>query len=181
MFALIFINDELEFDRHVSSGDQLYLLYKRHINVPENVDVLTYETSGMMGPTMTKKYPKVEAFARVLPWWDQIIFTHNRKNIVSPSVYIVDSTFMDLFDVELLQGNPANLLKRPSSLVISESLSRSLFGNASPIGKQVIGIGNLEYTVTGVFKAPPRQSSLQFDTLVSWATTVPELGPMPQN
>ncbi|MDW3196471.1 MAG: FtsX-like permease family protein [Cytophagales bacterium] len=181
LFALIFINDELQFDKYVQSGDQLYRVYKRHINVPENVDVLTYETSGMMGPTMTKEYPEIEAFARVLPWWDQVIFTHERKNIVSPSVYIVDSTFMELFDVELIQGNPKDLLKRPSSLVISESLSQSLFGNASPIGKQVVGIGDLEYTVTGVFKAPPRQASMQFEALISWTTTVPNLGPMPQN
>lgn len=181
LFALIFINDELQFDKHVTSGDQLYRVYKRHINVPENVDVLTYETSGMMGPTMNKEYPEVEAFTRVLPWWDQVIFTHERKNIVSPSVYIVDSTFMDLFDVTLVQGNPDDLLKRPSSLVISESLSKSLFGHTSPIGKQVIGIGELEFTVTGVFKSPPRQASMQFEALISWTTTVPNLGPMPQN
>lgn len=179
LFALIFINDELQFDRYVQSGDQLYRVYKRHINVPENVDVLTYETSGMMGPTMTKEYPEVEAFARVLPWWDQVIFTHDQKNIVSPSVYIVDSTFMDLFQVELIQGNPSNLLTRPSSLVISETLARSLFGDNSPIGKQVIGLNDLEYTVTGVFKSPPRQASMQFDALISWTTTVPNVGPMP--
>ncbi len=179
LFALIFINDELQFDRYIQSGDQLYRVYKRHINVPENVDVLTYETSGMMGPTMTKEYPEVETFTRVLPWWDKVIFTHDQKNIVSPSVYIVDSTFMDLFQVKLIQGNPRNLLTRPSSLVISETLARSLFGDDSPIGKQVIGLNDLEYTVTGVFKSPPRQASMQFDALISWTTTVPDVGPMP--
>lgn len=181
LFALVFINDELQFDQHIQSSDQLFRLYKRHINIPENVDVLTYETSGMMGPTMTQAYPEIEGFTRVLPWWDQVIFTHEQRNIVSQSVYIVDSVFLDLFDVEVFRGNPRDLLKRPSSLVISETLSKSLFGNASPIGKQVIGLNDLEFTVTGVFKSPPRQSSLQFDALVSWTTTVPNVGPMPQN
>ncbi len=181
LFALIFIQDEFQFDQHIKSGDQLYRLYKRHIDIPESVDQLTYETSGMMGPTMTKEYPEIEAFTRVLPWWDQVIFTHEQKNIVSQSVYIVDSMFLEMFEVEILQGNRDDLLTRPSSIVISESLSRSLFGHTSPLGKQVIGINELAYTVTGIFKSPPRQSSLQYDALISWTTTVPALGPMPQN
>ena len=181
LFAWVFIHDELQFDAHVESGDQLYRLYKRHINVPEQVDVLTYETSGMMGPTMTQEYPEVEAFTRVLPWWDPVIFTHEQQNIVSKSVYFADSVFLDLFEVELLQGDPNSLLTRPSSLVISETLAQSLFGSENPVGRQVTGINELPLTVTGVFKSPPRQSSLQFDALISWTTTVPNLGAMPQN
>lgn len=178
LFALVFIIDELHFDRHIQGSDDIYRLYKRHINIPENVDILTYETSGMMGPTMSDEYPEVESFSRVLPWWDQVIFTHEQKNIVSKDVYIVDSVFLDLFQVEVLRGDTKSLLTKPSSLVVSEELAYSLFGNVSPIGKQVVGLNDVTYTVTGVFKSPPRQSSLQFDALISWTTTVPGLGSM---
>ena len=182
LFALVFITDELNYNNHISNKDQIYRLYKRHINVPENKDILTYETSGMMGPTMAEEYPEVEAFTRVLPWWDPVVFSFNEKNVVSESMYVADSNFIDLFSIKIISGNPETLLTAPSSVVLSESLSKSLFGDADPIGQVIEGVSeNLKFTVTGIFKSPPRQSSLQFDAVISWTTTVPGVGPMAQN
>ncbi|MEQ9008177.1 MAG: ABC transporter permease [Ekhidna sp.] len=180
LFALVFINDELKFDEHISQKEQIYRLYKRHINIPENKDLLTYETSGMMGPTMTEEFPEVESFTRVLPWWDPVIFTYNDKNVISEHSYIADSSFLDFFDVKIINGNPKNLLTAPSSVIISEALSASIFGDQDPIGQVIMGINELNFTVTGVFKSPPRQSSLQYDAIISWSTTVPNIGPMAQ-
>lgn len=181
LFAMVFISDESNYDKHISNGDQIFRLYKRHINIPENKDLLTYETSGMMGPTMTEEYPEVEAFSRVLPWWDPVIFSYDEKNVVSESVYLADSTFLNLFDVEILSGNPKQLLTAPSSVVLSESLAKAIFGDVDPVGQVVEAINELKFTVTGVFKSPPRQASMQYDAVISWTTTVPNIGPMPQN
>ncbi|WP_420315912.1 ABC transporter permease [Ekhidna sp.] len=182
LYALVFVQDELNYDSHLSQKNQIYRLYKRHINIAENKDLLTYETSGMMGPIMTEEYPEIEAFSRVLPWWDPVVFTFDEKNVVSNSLYVVDSTFLSLFDVEMISGVKTSSLTAPSSVVLSESLAKSLFGNEDPLGKVVEGVsGDLKFTVTGVFKSSPRQSSLQFDALISWTTTVPNIGPMAQN
>ncbi|WP_424961555.1 ABC transporter permease [Ekhidna sp.] len=182
LYALVFIADELSYDKHVDNQDQIYRLYKRHINVAENKDLLTYETSGMMGPTMTDEYPEIEAFTRVLPWWDQVVFSLEDKNVLSESMYVVDSSFLELFDVDLVKGNKKTALIAPSTIVLSEQLSKALFRDQDPVGQIIQGVsGDLKFTVTGVFKSPPRQSSLQFDALISWTTTVPNIGPMAQN
>ncbi|MEQ8629111.1 ABC transporter permease [Ekhidna sp.] len=178
LFALVYIYDESQYDEHIADAENIYRLYKRHINEAEGVDHLTYETSGMMGPTMSDEYPEVKSFSRVLPWWDDVILTYKNKNVISERLYIVDSNFLDFIGEDLLLGDPKTVLTAPASIAISEQLAKAIFGDENPIGKTVVGINEIDYTVTGIFKEQPRQSSLQYNALVSWSTTVPSLGPL---
>ena len=181
LYAFIFIQDELRFDQHIQNQQGLYRLYKHHINIPEHVDINTYETSGMMGPTMAKEYPEVTSFSRVLPWWDPMIFSQGNRHIQSEKVYFVDSTFLEMFDVKMVAGGKKELLKSPSSILISERLAAALFGKDDPVGRRVLGINDLPFHIEGVFERPPRNGSLQYDALISWTTTVPNVGQMPQD
>ena len=178
LFALVYIIDEFQFDSYQSDSNQTFRLYKRYINVPESIDQLTYETSGLMGPTMQQEYPEVEEFMRICPWWHKVIISYEETNISTDKIYFADSTFFDFFDYEIVQGNSSTMLTAPSSIALSTSFAKKLFGDEDPIGKVVVGFDELNYTVTGIFKDPPRQSSLQFNALISWSTTVGNVGPL---
>ncbi len=181
LYALIFILDEVGYNQHVENKENIFRLYKHHINIPENTNLLTYETSGMMGPTIVEEYPEVLNFTRLLPWWDPMLFSYGDTHISSPEVYIADSSFIDMFDVNIISSSSSEPLQAPSSILLSESLAQSIFGDDDPIGKIIIGVNDLNFTVTGVFAPPPRQSSLQYEALISWTTTVPGTGQMPQD
>lgn len=178
LFAFVYINDELQFDQQHTDRDEIYRLYKRYINVTEGVDHLTFETSGMMGPTMEDEYPEVLSSVRVLPWWHGVVLTHKQTNISSEGLYFADANFFEFFDFEVVDGDPNAFLEAPSSIVLTESLARKIFKDERPIGKVVKGLNWVDYTVTGLVKDPPRTSSFQFDALVSWSTTVPNVGPL---
>lgn len=179
-FAIVYIMDEFKYDQMHSDKDQIYRLYKRNFNPNENVDHYTYETSGMMTPTMAEEYPEVVSFTRFCPWFDGAIITNESEiiNIATEKVFFADSNFFEFFDYELAVGNPTTFLSAPSTMVINESLAKSLFGDENPIGKTVIGLHDLNYTITGVFKDLPRHSSLDFEVIISWSTTVPNIGPL---
>ncbi len=181
IYALVFINDELQFDKNVSVSDNIFRLYKRHINEAENVDHLTWETSGMMGPTIVEEFPEATEFTRVLPWWDKILVTHEKTSIMLENPHFADSNFFDFWGENLVLGNPENVLKAPLSIALSEERAHALFGDENPLGKSIIGLGDHDYTVTGVFKAPSRQSSFKYDAIISWSTTVPDVGPLRMN
>ncbi|WP_425392158.1 FtsX-like permease family protein [Ekhidna sp.] len=181
LYAMIFIHDESKFDDHIKENKSIYRLYKHHINVSEGVDHFTYETSGMMGPTMYDEYPEITNYVRVLPWWNEEVLSYEKTNIATPYLFFADSNFFKFFDIEIVQGDPNEILRAPSSIALSEPLAKSLFGDSSPIGKKLIGLGDLPYTVTGIFKAPPRRSSLQYHAVISWKTTIPAVGPLSFN
>ncbi len=179
LFALVYIYDELQFDKQHSDGDRTYRLYKRYINELEGVDHLTYETSGMMGVTMKEEFPEVTDISRMLPWWHPVIFSFEETHISAKGLHFADANFYEFFDFDVIAGNSATFLTAPASIVLTESLAKKLFPNAevAPLGKQIIAIDGLEYTITGVVADPPRQSSFEFTALVSWSTTM-EGGPL---
>ncbi len=180
-FATVYILDELQFDRMHSAGDQIYRLYRHSYKPDENVDHHTYETSGMMAPTIMEDYPEVAAYARVCPWFESTILSLEETSVSTEGFYFADSVFFDFFDFPVVRGNPAEFLTAPATIVLSESMAQSLFGRDDPMGKVIIGLQGIDYTVTGIFKDVPRHSSMQFEAVASWSTTVPNVGPLNYN
>ena len=71
---------------------------------------------------------------------------------------------------ELEKGDPSRALTQPNTTVISQELSRKLFGDQNPIGKTVTTDRDLEFTVDGVLGPIPANTHLQFDALFSFST-----------
>ncbi len=180
LFAVVYIHDESQVDRYHTESEQLYRLYKRHIDIGEDVDHLTYETSGMMGPTMYDEYPEVIGYSRVLPWFGDVYLTHETQTVAEPNVHFADSSFLSFFQINMVRGAAESALAPPGSIVLSEDLASALFGEDNPMGKQVVAINDIKLTVTGVFERLPRQASLQPRVVISWSTTGPN-GPLPMN
>ncbi len=74
-----------------------------------------------------------------------------------------------MFRYPLLAGNAGSVLKRPYSIVLTESTAKSLFGTANAVGKVLRFDNKSDLTVTGILKNIPSSSSLQFDFLVPFA------------
>jgi putative ABC transport system permease protein len=86
---------------------------------------------------------------------------------------MVDSSFLEIFDFELIAGDKSTALDEPKSFVISEETAKNIFGNTDVIGNVLeVSINGemLEGKVTGVLKDVPNNSHLQFDILVSMST-----------
>ncbi len=180
LLALMFVVDENSYDKFHSRLDRMYRLNK--INTSEDGSTIsTAETSGMMGPTMVDEFPEVDAAVRYQPWYNAVVFSQKDRHVelAERDVLMVDSTFFKVFDFELTRGSDDNVLTRPGTIVLTEGLAASLFAQEDPVGRTIIGINNLEFEVTGIVKEAPRNSHIQFKALVSWSSTVPNLGAMP--
>lgn len=177
LLALMFVVDENSFDKFHSKLDRMYRLNK----ITKLEDGSTFpnaETSGMMGPTMVEEFPEVEKAVRYQPWYNQVVFSQKDRNVelAERDVLMVDSTFFQVFDFQLVRGAEAQVLARPGTVVLTEDLAQALFGNEDPIGRSIVGINNQSFEVTGIAKEPPRNSHIQYKALVSWTSTVPGLG-----
>lgn len=179
LLAFVFVLDELSFDAFHSKKDRLYRLNKISFE-PDGSTFLNAETSGLMGPTMVTEYGEVEKVVRYQPWYNQVVLTNNDRQVelVEMESVFVDSTFFDVLDFSLVRGNSKTVLMRPLTMVITEEVAQGLFGNEDPIGKTVTGINGLEFEITGIAKSAPRNSHIQYKSLISWTTTVPQLGPL---
>ena len=124
-----------------------------------------------MGPTLKAEFPEVLNYTRV-HWQNKEELTYGEKRVYFPQICYVDSTFLQIFDFKLLQGDRATALQKPNSLILTAASARKLFGTADPMGKTVTHYGEdtASFTVTGVLGDIPQNSQLQFDGLYSFNT-----------
>jgi putative ABC transport system permease protein len=134
---------------------------------PQNVALSMYP----MGPTLKNEFPEVKNFARIIQA-NKMDLRNKGTKIFLPSVLYADSTFLKLFDFELIEGDRNTLLDKINSIVLTQKSAKKIFGNENPIGKSVTKYSNdtTIYTVTGILKDIPENSHLQFDGLVSFIT-----------
>jgi len=81
-------------------------------------------------------------------------------------MFAVDTSFFSMFDVSLVMGDKRNPLSDDLSMVISESKAKAFFGNEDPIGKSLKTPNDFYFTIRGVMKDIPKNSSIQTDILV---------------
>lgn len=126
-----------------------------------------------IAPTIRKDFPEVQDFCRLHD--AELLLTNdaNEVKFTETKGYFADPSFVKMFNLDLLKGNPATALDAPDKMLISESMSKKYFGNAEAIGKNltVRDPGHTQtYQVTGVFKEYPKNSHLMVDYLVSYST-----------
>ncbi|MDE7350996.1 MAG: ABC transporter permease [Muribaculaceae bacterium] len=62
---------------------------------------------------------------------------HEGKSIETNS-YFVDSTFFDIFDFKLIQGDRHTVLDDPSNIVVTREYARKVWGDEDPMGKSLM-------------------------------------------
>ncbi|MBD2699226.1 ABC transporter permease [Spirosoma sp. BT702] len=172
MFILLFVQDEVSYDRFHTRRDQLYRVVLNTIT-PDGNEVLTSATGLPQGPAFAAELPEVTEFCRV-QGYEMLI--RQKEDVAYKQVMYVDPSFLRLFSFELLAGNPNTLLNDPRSVVITEEMARNYFATTDVLN-QLLTIdagGSFEkYRITGVVKTPPVNSSIRFDVLRPFVASLP--------
>ncbi len=84
--------------------------------------------------------------------------------------YWSENTVFDIFTVTLIEGNKETALTEPSTIAISETLSKKLFPNGDALGKLVTIGKHYPLTVSAVYADFPKNSSLRPTYMVSMPT-----------
>jgi len=163
LLILFWVQDELSFDRFHANAKTLYRVEqdqatgqgKFHVNV----------TPFPLGPAVKAEIPEIKEATRAARPGDLLV-RFGENAFFETRVLAADPQIFQMFTFPLLKGDPATALSRPGSLVISEDMAKKYFGAVEPMGKNVTINNSHAFTITGVMKNIPRNSSLGFDMLV---------------
>jgi len=164
LLILLWIRDEVNFDRWYSKTDRIYVIYNR-----DKFDGGLWAwntTPKIMAPVIKKDYPEVEEAVR----FNNITFLTTVGEIrLNNRGAFADSSFLNVFDFPFLQGNAAHALDGNYKIVLTEKFAKSLFGKEDPMGKTVRVDSNANFIVSGVLKDLPSNTSFNFDYLLPWS------------
>lgn len=98
---------------------------------------------------------------------EEHLITLGDRNFRKLAIY-ADTAFTTIMDYQFLKGNPARALREVNSVILTETMARNLFGTEDPINKTVKFENQEPLKVDAVIADLPKNSTIQFDYLLSW-------------
>lgn len=170
LLMVLFIQDELSFDRFHRNPERVYRVVKDFVN-DDGSKLPDATTPPAFAPALQRELPEVEQTVRIFPnWGRKYLLKYNDKSFYEEGVYRADSSFFTLFNFPFVQGNAATALRELKSIVLTEKAASKYFGHENPIGKtlEIDGMGG--FTVSGVLADIPANSHFTFDFLIPLRT-----------
>ncbi|MEM7296831.1 MAG: ABC transporter permease [Bacteroidota bacterium] len=168
LLIYLWVNDELNVNKFHENDDQLFEVMG---NYDQGDRITTW--NGMptgLAEALKANIPEVAfAVGATDPEWRlEFVLSNEEKKLKSVGRF-VDKDFFELFSYSLIEGDAQTVLQEKNAVLVSEQLAKRLFGHTDVVGEfvdwQVID-DQRQSVITGIFKAPPQNSTDQFDLLV---------------
>ncbi len=170
ILILLFVKYELSYDRFNNNADRVYRIAVN--GMLGNTEIHQTGTPPPLPKALYAEFPEVESVSRVIKF-NNVQSNYEKKLFTEDNLYIVDSSFLDIFSVQFIRGDRSSSLNQPGVMLITEKMARKFFGEEDPINKSIIfKRGNIEFNarVSGLIREMPENSHLHPDFLISILT-----------
>jgi putative ABC transport system permease protein len=174
LVILKYVDFELSYDKFHTKGDHIYrttTAYSRNGELRSRNPLSGYA----QGPALIADIPEIKTYVRTHPMYGGAVVSFKRE-VGDPSTFhedniqFADSTFMDVFTYEAIQGDLATAMDKPASVVITKKTADKYFKKGEdPLGKILKvsgGWADGDYEVTAVINNVPENSHFTFDFLL---------------
>jgi putative ABC transport system permease protein len=168
----LYIRDEYSFDRMHTKADRIYRIHE------------ILQSNGVGERSASQPFPVAEALlndhgAQILKavrFFNYqaptlaLATVDNKKEFNESRIFCTDSSFFDVFDFRLIEGDPKTALNATHTIVLTESMAKKYFDGEGAVGKYLKFQGNTNLLVTAVMEDVPLNTHFQFDFLISFRT-----------
>jgi putative ABC transport system permease protein len=163
MLIGLWIWDELSYNKSFENYDRLGRVLQ---NRTSNADIITVSSMPFpLGGELQHNYANNFKYVAMASGEGDHILTSGDKNLSRRGMFLQDEG-PHMLALQMIHGTRDGL-KDPHSILINESTSKALFGDADPTNKLVRIDNKLEIKVTGVYKDIPHNSD--FNNLAFFA------------
>lgn len=168
LLILLWVYDELTFDAYLPKYEKVYRVmveaeYEGRVNVWNTLP-------GAAGQSLQDEHTNIANVVMTDYGADHLLADaskSDRSGIRKKGHYTTDA-FLDVFQHKMIHGDPSTALKDMTSIVLTESLAKLLFGDRNPMDKTVRFDDHYDLKVTGVISDVPENSNIKFEYLVTW-------------
>jgi len=157
----LYVNYQLSYDDYHVKKDRIVRVTNM-MRTPET-DNVSVALAPTLLATALKSYPEVETAVRFEP--DRAVMKVNGRLFNEGNVYKADANVFDVFSWHFKEGDAANALTDPHSIVITASIAKKYFGEGSAIGK-TITCNKILCRVSAVLEDLPENSDLPVNALL---------------
>jgi putative ABC transport system permease protein len=164
LLIALYIYDELSYDKMFADADRIH-----RVNADIKFggeDRKFAVTPAPMAETIDNDFSEVELTTRFRTRGSALVRkVDSEVNIKEQQATYVDSTFFEMFGIDLLAGDLKTALKLPNTLVLTKTAAEKHFGINEALGQNLLLNNEETYTVTGVIDDLPSNSFLRDHTV----------------
>ncbi len=164
VFILLFVFDELKFDKFNEKKDRIYRYMEQSKTTGETALIIP----ACNYPLITNDLPEIESGFRLTKSGQQVVEIGTKRFL--EDIYFADKEILNVLTLPLLKGDSKTALKEPFSLTLTESLAKTYFGNEDPVGKTIRLDNENDYKVTAIMKDIPAASHINPAVIASIST-----------
>ncbi len=163
---------EMSYDTCYADYDQIYQIRTVYTQHGEDRDFP--QISGAIAPGFKEHVPGVEVATRWTFIFNSDKFIDEQKNVINGECIVADTSFFDVFNTEILSGDPKEAFTKIAVAMVSESFAEKLGGVSEAVGQVIYNeeMPNFKVEIGGVFKDFPHHSSIRNDVIISMASLV---------
>ncbi|OEK04186.1 FtsX-like permease family protein [Roseivirga misakiensis] len=164
LLSALYVYQEGTYEMDFTNRDRVYEVAKywgqdsKFAKLPSNLVHVLEDQPEIEAMTSFRKIPNTDIYV------DKDVYENQR-------VIWADSTFFDVFDFELLVGNPETVLNNPDVVVIDEKTAKRIYGTLDVLGKEFRYVQFQDkfktVTIGGVSRTPHYKTQLAFDFLIA--------------
>jgi putative ABC transport system permease protein len=179
LMIALYLVDEVTFDQHHPNSKNIFRIghsYNRYGDGAEETDA---RAAGLWVVAMKESMPEIKSFTRFsrFGYPGKVRLDNTNAVFTEQQFFWADSTFSNIFKVDMLKGGtPEQILRNPNQVIITEEIATKYFGKEDPIGKSLTysrqGV-DMPIAVAGVMKRFPTNSHFHPDFIASNLTLNP--------
>ncbi len=168
ILIVIWMQNELSFDSYHPNADRIYLL-KNNWQVNKTTTWIGENSFYPLADAIEENIPEVDAATRMekIGYDGSETISADDKIFGLGNAIRVDSNWFKVFHYLFREGNASAFYSNPENILVTESRAKKMFGEVSGIGK-VVYINAQPFTIAGIIKDNPINSSLQFDIITQY-------------
>jgi putative ABC transport system permease protein len=167
ILVTFYIKHDLSYDKYHKNAENIY-----RIEFSITQDGITnhlVQSQALLGPTLKNEYPEIKKISRIYFSNRSLVKAGDKNNFEDRIVY-ADSAFFEIFSYQAIAGDETRFLKRPNSIILTESTAKRYFGKDDPLGKTIEIDNQYSFEVTGVIKDVPVRSHFKFDFIATYSS-----------
>ena len=168
MVATVVI-DDLSYDTQWTRSNDLFRINSNN-KMGEGLTDRFPSTFAGLPPALKKNYPEVESYSQLFTGDLDLRLKENDFDGVKALALHADTTFWNMLDINILQGNPRQYVEEQGNLIVSKTFSEKYFPGQDPVGKIIYDMPKYAekakpFLITGVMNDLPYNSHLRADVI----------------
>lgn len=162
----LYLRHELSYDSYHVKADRTFRINSEWTDAGEKS--WHWSTPTPLADALRSDLPGLENVVRVVQSGEPIIEINKEKRFRQENVLLTEPEFLDVFDVEVLEGNAFEALRKPYHALLTESTAEKFFGRESALGKTFKYNNDFTITVGGIIRDFPANTHLGASMLVAF-------------